>query len=70
MFGLFGFDDIFIRLDRCGPRAATTGIITGIGVGAAFSICPLYLSEVTPAASRGKLVSLFDLMINVRACVM
>ena len=35
----------------------------GLGVGAASVLCPAYISEVTPARSRGKLASLQQVMI-------
>jgi len=35
----------------------------GLGVGAASVLCPAYISEVTPARSRGKLASLQQIMI-------
>src|ERR1700733_52257 len=37
--------------------------IGGLGVGAASVLCPAYISEVTPARSRGKLASLQQVMI-------
>jgi len=40
-------------------------IIGGLGVGAASMVAPLYISEVSPAAIRGRLVSLQQLAIVV-----
>lgn len=40
-------------------------IVTGVGVGFAFTVSPLYMAETTPPAVRGQIVSLFDIMINV-----
>ena len=37
----------------------------GLGVGAASVLCPAYISEVTPARSRGKLASLQQVMIII-----
>jgi SP family sugar:H+ symporter-like MFS transporter len=37
--------------------------IGGLGVGAASVLCPAYISEVTPARSRGRLASLQQVMI-------
>ncbi|WP_461534101.1 sugar porter family MFS transporter [Sinomicrobium sp.] len=37
--------------------------VGGIGVGAASMLSPLYISEVSPAASRGRLVSVYQLAI-------
>jgi MFS transporter, SP family, sugar:H+ symporter len=39
--------------------------IGGLGVGAASVLCPAYISEVTPARSRGKLASLQQVMIII-----
>ena len=38
-------------------------LLGGLGVGAASVLCPAYISEVTPARSRGKLASLQQVMI-------
>jgi len=40
-------------------------ILAGIGIGSAFQISPLYIAEVAPKQIRGKLVSSFDLFINI-----
>src|ERR1700722_7884238 len=40
-------------------------LIGGLGVGAASVLCPAYISEVTPARSRGKLASLQQGMIII-----
>lgn len=40
-------------------------IITGCGVGACFQIAPLYIAEVAPNRVRGRLVTFFDLFINI-----
>ncbi|WP_242202011.1 sugar porter family MFS transporter [Aestuariivivens insulae] len=40
-------------------------LIGGIGVGVASMISPLYISEVAPAKSRGRLVSLYQLAITL-----
>ena len=40
-------------------------VITGLGVGLSFVVGPTYISEITPAAVRGKLASVFDISINV-----
>jgi MFS transporter, SP family, xylose:H+ symportor len=37
--------------------------LAGIGVGMASILCPLYLAEIAPAAIRGRMVALYQLMI-------
>lgn len=39
--------------------------IGGVGVGIASMVCPLYISEISPAHMRGRLVTLFQLAICV-----
>ncbi|MEI6754033.1 MAG: sugar porter family MFS transporter [Paludibacter sp.] len=39
--------------------------IGGVGVGIASMVCPLYISEVSPARLRGRMVSLFQLAICI-----
>lgn len=40
-------------------------IITGLGVGVSFVVVPIYVSEISPASTRGMLGALFDVSINV-----
>jgi sugar porter (SP) family MFS transporter len=40
-------------------------IIGGLGIGAASVLCPTYISEISPAKLRGRLVSLNQLMIVI-----
>lgn len=40
-------------------------IVTGIGVGCAMVIAPVYITELAPPDVRGMLVSLTDICINV-----
>ena len=47
------------------PALLTSRIITGLGVGSCFHVAPLYIAEVAPKQIRGRLVSCFDLFINV-----
>lgn len=46
-------------------QLALARIIGGLGVGAASAISPLYISEISPAAIRGRLVSLQQLAIVI-----
>ena len=48
----------------------TGRVITGIGVGCCFHVAPLYLAETSPKQVRGKLVSCFDLFINIGICLL
>jgi len=38
-------------------------LVGGLGIGVASMICPLYISEITPPAYRGKMVALYQLAI-------
>jgi len=38
-------------------------IISGIGIGVASNISPMYLSEVSPPAVRGKFVTIYQLAV-------
>ncbi|WP_372934441.1 sugar porter family MFS transporter [Mariniphaga sediminis] len=40
-------------------------IVGGAGIGIVSVVCPLYISEVSPASHRGRLVSLYQLAITV-----
>eukprot|EP00612_Vaucheria_litorea_P001025 CAMPEP_0171452226 /NCGR_PEP_ID=MMETSP0945-20130129/415_1 /TAXON_ID=109269 /ORGANISM="Vaucheria litorea, Strain CCMP2940" /LENGTH=512 /DNA_ID=CAMNT_0011976843 /DNA_START=64 /DNA_END=1599 /DNA_ORIENTATION=- len=40
-------------------------IITGVGCGCGFVVSPVYITEITPPAIRGRLVSLTDICINL-----
>lgn len=40
-------------------------MIGGLGIGVASMICPLYISEVSPPAYRGRMVALYQLAITV-----
>lgn len=40
-------------------------IIGGIGIGVVSIVCPLYISEVSPASHRGRMVSLYQLAVTV-----
>jgi MFS transporter, SP family, galactose:H+ symporter len=54
----------------CGAAVTTTmliagRIIVGLGIGLASGTVPVYISEIAPAAARGRQVSLFQLAITV-----
>ncbi len=40
-------------------------IIGGVGIGIVSIVCPLYISEVSPATHRGRMVSLYQLAVTV-----
>lgn len=40
-------------------------IIGGMGIGIVSIVCPLYISEVSPASHRGRMVSLYQLAVTV-----
>lgn len=40
-------------------------VVTGVGVGCAMVIAPVYITELAPPDVRGMLVSLTDICINV-----
>lgn len=40
-------------------------IIGGMGIGIVSIVCPIYISEVSPASHRGRMVSLYQLAITV-----
>jgi sugar porter (SP) family MFS transporter len=54
----------------CGLAWSTASLIFfrwigGVGVGIASMVCPLYISEISPARLRGRMVTLFQLAICV-----
>ncbi len=44
-------------------------IIGGLGVGIASMTAPMYIAEISPAAQRGRLVSLYQLAIVIGSFV-
>ncbi len=40
-------------------------LLGGLGIGAATTVCPLYISEISPEKYRGRLVTLFQLTITI-----
>jgi SP family arabinose:H+ symporter-like MFS transporter len=54
----------------CGLAWSTTSLIlfrwiSGLGVGIASMVCPLYISELSPPRMRGRMVTLFQLAICI-----
>jgi sugar porter (SP) family MFS transporter len=43
--------------------------IGGMGIGVASMVCPLYISEISPAKVRGRMVTLFQFAITIGICV-
>jgi sugar porter (SP) family MFS transporter len=43
--------------------------IGGMGIGVASMVCPLYISEISPAHLRGRMVTLFQFAITIGICV-
>jgi SP family arabinose:H+ symporter-like MFS transporter len=52
-------------LSRSWPELFFARWLGGVGVGIASVISPLYIAEVSPASFRGRMVTLFQLMINL-----
>ena len=53
-----------------GLTASTTSVMVGredggVGVGVASMVCPLYISEISPAHIRGRMVTLFQFAITI-----
>lgn len=40
-------------------------VLTGLGVGASSMIIPIYIAECAPAAIRGRLVGMFEIMLQI-----
>jgi len=40
-------------------------LVAGMGIGVASMLCPLYISEIAPPATRGRLVSLYQFAITI-----
>ena len=61
---------IFISAAWCGLASGPITLIMarllgGIGIGAATMVCPLYISEISPEAQRGRMVTLFQFTITI-----
>jgi SP family arabinose:H+ symporter-like MFS transporter len=44
-------------------------LICGLGVGSASMVCPLYITEVSPQAMRGRLVTIYQFAITIGICI-
>lgn len=42
-------------------------VLTGLGVGSSSLVVPLYISECAPPALRGRLIGIFEIMLQVRS---
>lgn len=60
---LFALSGIGAGLAQSLPAFIAFRIIGGLGVGAAAMICPMYIAELSPPSTRGKLVSCYQLAI-------
>jgi sugar porter (SP) family MFS transporter len=47
----------------------TFRFLGGTGIGVASMVCPLYISEISPARVRGRMVTLFQFAITIGICV-
>lgn len=47
------------------PLLISFRILAGIGVGVTSNISPLYISEISPAKKRGRLVTFYQLAITI-----
>lgn len=58
---------IGVVLQMLGILGALYGgrVLTGLGVGASSMIIPIYISECAPAAIRGRLVGMFEIMLQI-----
>src|SRR5689334_4861246 len=61
--GLFLFGALGCALAPNVTVMVVTRIVLGLGVGAAAATCPLFLAEMAPPHSRGRMVTINELMI-------
>ncbi|WP_134087950.1 sugar porter family MFS transporter [Olivibacter sp. XZL3] len=62
---LFAFSSLMMGLATSASSLTLWRIVAGIGVGGASVLSPLYIAEVSPAAMRGKMVSINQLAIVI-----
>src|ERR671916_862541 len=62
---IFGFGALAVAFDPSVAFIVLGRFLLGLGVGLASMIVPLYIAEIAPAARRGALVSLNQLMITI-----
>jgi SP family arabinose:H+ symporter-like MFS transporter len=61
---LFFLSAIGCMLASCAGMLISFRFVGGLGIGVASMICPLYLSEFSPARVRGRMVALYQLAIT------
>ena len=62
--GLFLVGTLFMALAPTYGMLLVGRIVTGLGVGVAFVVAPVFISEVAPSHRRGELNTVFDVAIN------
>jgi len=62
---VFAFSSIMMGLASNAQMLTTWRVIAGIGVGGASVLSPLYIAEISPAKTRGKMVSINQLAIVI-----
>jgi len=63
--GFFGFGSLFAGVIDGLPLFYISRVIMGIGVGILSTVCPMYIAETAPTENRGKLITLYQLMITI-----
>ena len=60
---LYALSGLLSAIPRTFTEFLAARFISGLGIGASSMICPVYIAELSPAAKRGRLGSLFQLGI-------
>ncbi len=60
---LYAVSGVLSALPRTFAQFLAARFLTGLGIGASSMICPVYIAEIAPERSRGRLGSLFQLGI-------
>lgn len=63
--GLFFLSAVGCMLATNAFWLITFRVIGGLGIGVASMICPLYISEISPSAFRGRMVAIYQLAITI-----